>query len=248
MGKTKRFLLSAGLGAAVALAAAATSPRLQYFLNPTENSSPTSSQHQPPMTQREAIDTLREYADSAQNFMNEASQPIRNYSARALSFISSLTEMVRHPDYRTTDFSGDSDQILLARMLFGETRGQTKYEKIAVAHTALNRTKDGQERNGNTLREVILMPKQYSCFNPGTNSRRQVMDPQSVDARSFYDCLKVAGEVLDGKYADPTKGATLYYNPHTMGFPSWNKDHLVKVGHLKISNRKLTQHKFYKEK
>ena len=159
-------------------------------------------------------------------------------------------------DYRTNDFSKDSDAFLLARMLYGEARNCSKEEKIAIAYTALNRIHDGVDWNGKTLRRVLLNPWQYSCFinyswdninktedkklkeikrNINLN-RQRLMNPAKEE---FAECLDAASGVLSGKYSDSTNGATHYHTSEIR--PDW-------AG--KMSNRKMPanfRHLFYRE-
>ncbi len=53
---------------------------------------------------------------------------------------------------------------LLARCIWGEARGEPIQGKLAVAHVVLNRVK-AQSYYGKTIRDVILKPWQFSCFN-----------------------------------------------------------------------------------
>lgn len=159
-------------------------------------------------------------------------------------------------DYRTADFSKDSDTVLLARMLYGEARNCSKEEKIAIAYTALNRIHDGINWNGKTLRGVLLNHWQYSCFinysvdninktedkklkeikrNINLN-RQRLMNPAKEE---FAECLDAASGVLSGKYSDSTNGATHYHTSEIR--PDW-------AG--KMSNRKMPanfRHLFYRE-
>lgn len=141
--------------------------------------------------------------------------------------------------YKVSDFSEDPDQILLARMLLGETEDCSKIEKIAVAYTAINRAKDNKRWNGETLREAILKPYQYSCFNKEYN--QPLKNPMRYNQKEFLNCLKLAEEILAGKYKDPTGGATYYYNPSKIQKPNWAK-RLKRIGKIKNS-----YHVFYKE-
>ena len=140
-------------------------------------------------------------------------------------------------DYKTDDFSKDSDNVLLARMLYGETRNCSEEEKIAVAYTIINRVNDGKKWNGENVKQVILKPWQYSCFNKNDVNYEKLKNP---DKKIFEDCLKVANEVLQGKHSELNKGQTHYFNPKVVK-PKW-ADEMHKIG--KIENSK---HEFYIE-
>lgn len=147
-------------------------------------------------------------------------------------------------DYKTQDFSQDSDEVLLARMLFGEARGCSREEKIAVAYSAINRINDGKKWNGTTLREVLLKPYQYSSFNKNDVNRKKLMDPLKYEPKAFEDCLEIAGEVLDGRYKELNFGQTHFFNPKSAK-PSW-ADKIEKIGRIKTSDGE-SKHGFYRE-
>lgn len=147
--------------------------------------------------------------------------------------------------YRVSDFSKDSDEVLLARMLFGEARNCSDMEKIAVAYTAINRANDGKKWNGESVRGAILKPWQYSCFNENDSNRDKLMNPEKYDKQAFARCLDIARDVLAGKYKDPT-GATHYFNPETAK-PKW-ADKIRRLGRIKVDNEgNLSKHEFYRE-
>ncbi len=54
-----------------------------------------------------------------------------------------------------------NDFIWLVLTVYLEAQGESSEGRIMVAHSILNRTDD---RNM-TIKEVVLQPKQYSCFN-----------------------------------------------------------------------------------
>jgi N-acetylmuramoyl-L-alanine amidase len=153
-------------------------------------------------------------------------------------------EKIEGTNYKTKDFSNDSDRVLLARMIFGEARGCSEIEKIAVAYTAMNRLRDGKKWNGERIREVILCPFQYSCFNSEDKNREKLMNPESGEPEAWKECLKISERVLSREISDPTKGATHYFNPEHAN-PNW-KDSMRKIGKIK-TEKGLSAHEFYQE-
>ncbi len=151
-------------------------------------------------------------------------------------FLEERRDKERSRGYSTTDFWLDSEELLLARMLFGEADICTKLEKIKIAWTALNRLKKGYEK---TLKEVLLAPKQYSCFNSEMDEYLKY-PLLNENFRQFFECLQIAREVLERKYPDPTGGATNYYNPKIVKKPSW----AYKMKRLKGDKKDL--HIFFK--
>ncbi len=142
-------------------------------------------------------------------------------------------------DYCITNFSQDSEENLLARMIFGEARGCSQNERIAVGYTAVNRLQRPR-RFGRNLHDVILRPWQYSCFNRNDPNRAQLMDPQQYDIRSFEECLEAARGILSQTYHDQTQGATHYFNPR-LANPSW-ASRMIRIGSINNS-----EHVFYRE-
>ena len=143
-------------------------------------------------------------------------------------------------------------------MIFGEARQSdvSEIERIAIGYTAINRANDGKKFNGETIREAILKHRvndkgeiffQYSCFNYGDPNRKQLMDPQKYDSRSFEKCLAIAEKILSGNEKYPAHGATHYYNPDEVKKkPSW-ADKIKKIGRIKVSENRLSKHEFYRE-
>lgn len=106
------------------------------------------------------------------------------------------------------------DVDLLARLIYGEARGEGATGKAAVAHVALNRAaKPGWW--GKTLREVILKPYQFSCFNV---EYRDILIAPTGD--TWLVCQGYAHRTLSGEFSDPTHGATHFY-ADTIAAPSW---------------------------
>ncbi len=106
-----------------------------------------------------------------------------------------------------------TDAELLARLIYGEARGEKWEGQQAVGHVAINRAKRPSWW-GTNLREVILKPYQFSCFNNDYVSR--IITPKE---KTWHTCLEAAMSVLDGDSIDKTGGATHY---HAVGItPHW---------------------------
>lgn len=149
-------------------------------------------------------------------------------------------------NYRTTDFRLDSDELLLARMIFGEAEGCPLLEKVSIAFTAINRLDKGYAK---TLKEIILAPNQYSAFNPEKDSYKYLKYPLAHGAQEFLFSLQIAKDVLAGKYQDPTGGAVSYYNPSHKDMrgqiPNWAKN-MTNIGRIKTGKNSYSYHIFYK--
>lgn len=151
--------------------------------------------------------------------------------------------------YKTTDFSEDDDATIAARVAFGEARGCDPLERAIIIRTLVNRARDGKRWNGETIKEVALMPSQYSCFNKGDSNRKKVMDPEEYGAEMFYECLRIARAVLKPNVIDTmSQGATNYFNPDVVKKPKgWKWERLEEIGHIDLGDGKKTKHKFYRE-
>jgi spore germination cell wall hydrolase CwlJ-like protein len=129
--------------------------------------------------------------------------------------------------------------LILAITVYGEARGEPLLGKIAVAHVVNNRVKDN--RWPNTMVDVCLQPKQFSCWNENDPNysilTRKLWQIKSMDQTySWKECLFAAVGVVRDYIKDLTEGANHY---HTKSIhPSW-ADKMVKT--VEIGN-----HIFYR--
>jgi len=121
----------------------------------------------------------------------------------------------------------DLDDVqLLTGLLRGETEGENFVGKCAVACVARNRVNNNHWPNN--FREVILQPKQFSCFN---SLPREGEIPEKLFKRFFTshedgwwrECRFAAWGVIFNWYRDFTKGANLYWNQDIVT-PDWDWD------------------------
>lgn len=114
-------------------------------------------------------------------------------------------------------FGGLEDLKLLSLLVYGEVRGETLYGKAAVAWVALNRAKKSGWF-GETLKDVVLKPYQFSCFLPeDTNSSKLEKISREFDSflkedKVFRECYYIARGVLEGWIRDVTHGALYYHS------------------------------------
>jgi hypothetical protein len=66
-------------------------------------------------------------------------------------------------------FAWIDDLAALSLTLYGEARGEPIEGKCAVASVVINRTKN-PDRFGDTIRDVCLAPRQFSCWNAGDDA------------------------------------------------------------------------------
>ncbi|EKE16023.1 MAG: hypothetical protein ACD_11C00054G0013 [uncultured bacterium] len=141
---------------------------------------------------------------------------------------------VENPEW-TGDFSDDTEQMILARAIWGEARGTSREVKIAVAWSIKNRL--GIRDKWDSYHNIILDPSQYSCFweRPPRDANLQALK-SPLKNQGYYgkwkEAYKIVGQVINGEITDPTKGANHYYDD-SIGAPFWaTKDNFV----IKIEN------------
>lgn len=102
------------------------------------------------------------------------------------------------------------DLRYLALNIYHEARGEALPCQFLVAAVTLNRVRD--KRWPNTVKEVVLSPRQFSWTNGKV--------PTVKDERAWMLSLYVAQKALDGF----TDGMTdsFWYHTHSVN-PSWNK-------------------------
>lgn len=157
-----------------------------------------------------------------------------------------------HKAWTKIDLQEDSEDVLLARMIYGEARGCDINEQIAVGYTAVNRANDGVKWNGENVKEAVLKKSQYSCFNDNDPNLGKLLDPEKRaywnyfkgDGNRFNQCLDVARDILNGNVEDPTNGATHYCRDFVN--PSW-KSKIENLGKVRTSDGGESKHTFYRE-
>lgn len=140
------------------------------------------------------------------------------------------TPTVNDPQW-TEDFSDDSNQIILARAIFGEARSEllSDQARIAVGWSIRNRVED--PRWGDTYQAVVTQDKQYSAFNKTDDNRPYVENPfwrkTESDKAAWYKVYEIAGKIIGSEVKDPTNGANHYYDS-SIPAPYWaTKETLV---------------------
>ena len=105
-----------------------------------------------------------------------------------------------------------------ARTLWGEARGEPLIGQTAVAWVLRNRLYSGKW--GHTLASVCLWPSQFSCWNADDPNRIKMCE--LVDSGPELQTLAaLLDDVMNAKCAaDPTEGATYYFNPNS-ALPYW---------------------------
>jgi len=112
--------------------------------------------------------------------------------------------------------SNSSDVNLLARLVYGEARGEPYTGQVAVASVVLNRVKNSNFPN--TIAGVIY---QKGAFN--------VVDDGQINLSPNSTAKKAAQDALNGW--DPSYGSIYYFNPTTATNKwIWSRPHVVTIG------------------
>lgn len=105
----------------------------------------------------------------------------------------------------------NSDLKILAKTIYGEARGELNRfglaPLIAVGNVILNRFR---KHFANSISAVCLAPYQFSCWNqkdPNYEKLKNLDESSSI----FKTCLKVAENVIEGKWPDLTDGCDHYH-------------------------------------
>lgn len=128
----------------------------------------------------------------------------------------------RNPKYFAADVeTGNlSERDLLAMTLQAEAGGEGELGMLAAGAVIANRVNaDGY---GDTFRDVILAPGQFSAWNSltGYAGGKGGLDMSAI--RASETAYAVADKILSGEYESPVGGATHYYNPNVAD-PDWGK-------------------------
>lgn len=111
-----------------------------------------------------------------------------------------------------------NDRELLAKTLQAEAGNQGLQGMLAAGSVIMNRV--NLPGYGNGLQDVILKPGQFSAWNKYTGYAGGEQGQNMAAITPSQQAYQVAEMLLSGKYEDPTKGATHYYNPD-ISTPSW---------------------------
>lgn len=94
--------------------------------------------------------------------------------------------------------SDKGDLYLLARVVYGEGRGEPYTGKVAIAAVVLNRVESSEFPN--TIPKVVYEPGAFS-----------IVDDGQINLTPDMDALNAARDAMNGW--DPSGGALFYYNP-----------------------------------
>src|SRR3989338_3695469 len=116
----------------------------------------------------------------------------------------------------TGDFYDDSEEMILARVIFGEARSQNEEAKIWVAATVINRIK-ANTWWVKTVHEVILMDQQFESFNKDNDNRFVIQNP--TKATHFHDPRQTREDFMrkivpNGEFLKKIDNLYFYWSPN----------------------------------
>lgn len=139
----------------------------------------------------------------------------------------------------TGDFKDDSEEMILARLIFGEARSQPEEARSWVAMVVLNR-KTSPRAWPDTIHEVILDSGQFDPFKPADKRNYpRIIDPLSISSETdaWKECYKIAGKAIDGSLIITTE-ATHFHSYKEPRDIEWFEKNIVPKGKFlkKIGN------------
>jgi N-acetylmuramoyl-L-alanine amidase len=129
----------------------------------------------------------------------------------------------------------DRDRDVLARTLWGESRGEGFDGMVAVAWSIRNRVEDHRDKSwrGDGYASVCQASWQYICWDQSDPNFPYLSGAKQIPAGEFANCQRAAAAVIDGTAPDPTGGATHYYATTMPKAPAWAAKAIqtLKLGH-----------------
>ena len=112
--------------------------------------------------------------------------------------------------------NSDGNLYLLARLVYGEARGESYTGKVAVGAVILNRVASSSFPN--TISGVIYQNGAFTCVSDG-----------QINLGTNDECTRAAQDALNGW--DPSGGALYYFNPATATSKwIWSRKQIVTIG------------------
>lgn len=127
--------------------------------------------------------------------------------------------------------------VLLALVLYAETRGSSEVGRRAVFEAIANRV---VQRSNGFLDTVLLEPQRFSCFNPGDMSLQRSMLVEGEAIKEWLvRALNYVTEWNAGEWTSKVFDATMYCTPQAAvvqfhryiegDAKAWNFDRLTRV-------------------
>jgi len=116
---------------------------------------------------------------------------------------------VSDPEW-TGDFLDDPEEIILARLIFGEANNQPREAKEWVGWSVINRIK-AKSWWPKTIHGVILQAGQYDPFKQTDSNFLKIINPLGyknvgeLDKKHWYECCEIAQNIILGRLNNPTE-------------------------------------------
>lgn len=159
---------------------------------------------------------MQRRADLVQNALASRELPTETYNAMA------STGGPTRAAAATLD-----ERELLARAIYSEAGQESPTGQLAVGAVIANRLQNG--RWGDSLKDVIMAPGQFSAFNGITGYAGGAGANDLVNQTPSDAAYAAADAILSGQYSDPTSGALNYYNPAAAN-PAWGNPNWQRIG------------------
>lgn len=116
----------------------------------------------------------------------------------------------------TTNTTNSNDTNLLARLIYGEARGEPYKGQVAVGAVVLNRVKSSSFPN--TVAGVIYQSGAFDAVSDG-----------QINMSPNQSAINAAKDAINGW--DPSYGAIYYFNPNTATNKwIWSRPHTITIG------------------
>jgi hypothetical protein len=103
----------------------------------------------------------------------------------------------------------NTNLLHLAKTIYGEARGESIETMFAVGWVIRNRLQSG--KYGKTYKDVVLQPKQFSCWNKGDSNYKVIKGV--IKTRLWEVCIAVAIIVIQSiEKHNPVMGICHYYD------------------------------------
>lgn len=103
----------------------------------------------------------------------------------------------------------NSDLLHLAKTIYGEARGESIETMLAVGWVIRNRLQ--AKRYGDTYKDVVLQPKQFSCWNEDDPNYKVIKG--RIAGKLWEVCIGVAIVVMQSvEKHNPVPGVRHYYD------------------------------------
>jgi Cell Wall Hydrolase len=113
----------------------------------------------------------------------------------------------------------EGDVVTLARTLYGEARGETRKGIEAVANVIINRVR--AKHRGNTVSQVCLADRQFSCWNHNDPNRKKIQNlDRNANAQSRL-CFDIAEAAVKPGFPLHVTARTLHYFASYIRPPKW---------------------------